>query len=74
MQSAAAGLNTANMTVTTTVNGTVCVDDTTCSAALSSAAGLTAIVTATYPCSLVVMGYNFAPSCTLTSSTAERIE
>lgn len=72
MQSAAPTLST--MTITTTVNGTACATDTACSTALSTAAGTPATVTATYPCDLTVMGFNFAPNCTLSMTTAERIE
>ena len=37
-------------------------------------AGDSGTVTATYPCDLQVLWYNFAPSCTLTSTITERIE
>lgn len=36
--------------------------------------GADATVTATYPCSIIIFGINFAPSCTLSSSTTARIE
>lgn len=74
VQNAATGLVTANITITTQVNGTTCATDTACSTALSSAAGQAATVLATYPCDLNVMGYNFAPGCTLSSTMSERIE
>ncbi len=32
--------------------------------------GQTAKVTTTYPCSIVIYGHNYAPSCTLTAQTA----
>ncbi|HWB47729.1 MAG TPA: TadE family protein [Stellaceae bacterium] len=60
-------LSTSSLTITLSVNGTNCTNDSTCSTALSNAAGQSATVTATYPCSLAVYGYNFAPSCTLSS-------
>ena len=60
-------LTTASITITTSVNGTTCTTDTACQTALSSAAGQSATVTATYPCSLQVYGYDFAPSCTLSA-------
>jgi Flp pilus assembly protein TadG len=74
LQGAATGLVTANITITTRVNGTACATDSTCSTALASAAGQAASVTATYPCDLTVMGYNYAPGCTLSSTMSERIE
>lgn len=72
--SSASTLTTASITVTTSVNGTACTTDSGCSTALTSASGQQATVSATYPCSLTVYGYNYAPSCTLTSSTADIIE
>ena len=74
VQSAAPNLSTTTLTITVTVNGTACSTDTTCATALSGAQGQPASVSATYPCKLVVMGYDFAPSCTLSSQTTERIE
>lgn len=73
--SASAGnLTAGNITVTVSVNGTTCSSDSTCSTALSSAAGETASVTATYPCNLTVMGVNFLPTCTLQSQTSDLVE
>jgi hypothetical protein len=38
-------------------------------------AGQTAIVKATYPCDLTVMGHNYAPSsCNLSAQTAQMIQ
>jgi Flp pilus assembly protein TadG len=68
----AGNLNTSNITISYSVNGTGCSTDTTCSTALT--AGVPAQVTATYPCSLVVMGTNFAPGCTLSVGATERVE
>jgi Flp pilus assembly protein TadG len=70
----ASNLTTANITVTTSVNGTACTTDSACQTALNSAAGQPAAVTATYPCSLVVLGIDFAPNCRLSSRTTEMIE
>lgn len=71
--SAASGtLNASNITATYLVNGTACSTDAACGAAL--AAGLPASVSASYPCNLVVMGHDFAPGCTLTVATTERVE
>jgi Flp pilus assembly protein TadG len=74
INSSAAGLTTASITVTVTVNGTTCSADNTCQTALNSAQGQTASVSATYPCNLVVYANNYAPGCTLSASTSERIE
>ena len=55
------------------VNGTACATDAACNTALVS--GVPAQVIASYPCSLVVYGKNFAPSgCTLTANTTERVQ
>jgi Flp pilus assembly protein TadG len=72
----APNLTPGSLTIVTTVNGTTCAADATCKAALSAAGatGAPAIVSATYPCSLAFFGDNFAPGCTLTSQTTERIE
>jgi Flp pilus assembly protein TadG len=70
----AANLTAASITVTTSVNGTGCATDSACVTALSNAAGETASVTATYPCNLTVMGFNFLPSCTLSSQTSDLVE
>jgi Flp pilus assembly protein TadG len=65
-------LNTSNITISYSVNGTNCASDNACGTALS--AGVPAQVTATYPCNLVVMGTNFAPGCTLSVGATERVE
>ena len=70
----AGNLTASSITVTMSVNGTSCTSDSTCTTALSTAAGDTAAVTATYPCNLTVMGVNFLPSCTLQSQTADLVE
>ncbi len=69
---ASGNLSVSNITATYLVNGTACSTDAACGAAL--AAGLPASVSASYPCSLVVMGHDFAPGCTLTVATTERVE
>jgi Flp pilus assembly protein TadG len=75
VQAAAPGLKSANVGVTLTVNGTACNTDDGASACSSlMSAGVPATVTATYPCSLAVMGVNYAPSCNLSQSTTGRIE
>jgi Flp pilus assembly protein TadG len=60
-------LTSGSITVTLSVNGTSCANDSACSTALTNAAGQPATVAATYPCSLAVYGYNFAPTCTLSA-------
>ena len=72
--SSAGNLTAANISITMSVNGTACTSNSTCSTALSAAAGQTATVTATYPCNLMVMGFNFIPNCTLQSQTADLVE
>jgi Flp pilus assembly protein TadG len=74
VKSSAANLTAANVAVTIKVNGTACSTDAACSTALNAASGGTATTIATYPCNLTVMGVNFAPSCTLTSTTSDMIE
>ena len=74
VKSSAANLTAANVVVTTSINGAACASDSACTTALSGAAGGTATTTATYPCNLTVMGVNFAPSCTLKSTTSDMIE
>ena len=73
-QNSAANLTAASITLTYSVNGTACSTDSACSTALAADAGDTASVTGTYPCSLSVMGLNFAPSCSLSSSTTDMVE
>jgi Flp pilus assembly protein TadG len=73
VQSTASNL-TGSLTITLSVNGTACTTDATCVTALSTAQGQPATVTATYPCDLAVFGVNFAPGCTLSSSTTEMVE
>jgi Flp pilus assembly protein TadG len=72
LYAAAGNLTQANITISFAVNGTACSADATCAGALS--AGAPSTVKATYPCNLVIMGTNFAPSCNLSVSTSERTE
>jgi Flp pilus assembly protein TadG len=74
IEGSAPSLTAGSITVSMTVNGTSCSTDASCSSALSNAAGDTAQVTATYPCSLSVMGVNFAPGCTLSAKTSDLVE
>jgi len=74
IKSSAGNLTGSSITITMSVNGTACTDDSSCATALSNAAGETATVTATYPCNLTVMGINFSPSCSLQSQTSDLVE
>ena len=74
VQATTSNLASGSMTITTSVNGTACGTDSACQTALASAIGRGAAVTATYPCSIVVMGIDFAPGCSLSSTTTEMIE
>jgi Flp pilus assembly protein TadG len=70
---AAPNLTAANITTTVTVNGSTCSSDATCLTNLL--AGKTATVKTTYPCKLIVMGTNYAPSgCTLSAQTAQMVQ
>ena len=70
---AATSLNSANVTITSHVNNTnysgACAGQGT-----TMAAGDEARLTATYPCSVVIFGINFIPSCTMTAQTSVRVE
>lgn len=70
---AAPTLTPASLAVTIKVDNVVCASDAACSTA--QVAGKSAAVTATYPCTLSVMGINYKPGgCTLTTSTAQMIQ
>jgi Flp pilus assembly protein TadG len=71
--SAAPNLAPAQTTITVTINGVACTSNATCTAAM--VAGLSAVVRATYPCNLVVLGVNYAPGgCTLSAQSAQMIQ
>jgi Flp pilus assembly protein TadG len=63
-----------SVTPTMTVNSTPCSSDGACQTQLNTASGLPVIVSASLACDLVIMGFNFAPGCTLSSQTTERAE
>ena len=71
---AAPGLTTASITITVTVAGTACTTDTDCQTRLTANVGQPALVRATYPCDLTVMGFNYATGCTLTAETAQMVQ
>lgn len=71
--SAAPSLTAGQITITVKVNGTACATDAACSTILVS--GHPALVKATYPCDLTVMGVNYAPNgCTLSAETAQLVQ
>ncbi len=80
LRAAAAGLNLTRLSTTLTVNATaygpgVAGSVPSCGGAgVTMAAGADAIARATYPCSLVIFGIDFLPSCMLTSQTTVRVE
>jgi Flp pilus assembly protein TadG len=74
IEESAPTLKPADLTITTSVNGTACASDATCQAALSTNAGNPAEVSATYPCNLTVMGIDFFPKCTLTAEITELVQ
>ena len=70
---AAPGLASAQTTITVKINGTACTSDATCLPLM--VAGQSAVVKATYPCNLTVMGHNYAPNgCNLSAQTAQMIQ
>lgn len=74
IHASAPNLTAASLSFSLTVNGSTCVSDGACAAALSGAAGDAESVSAHYPCNLTIMGVNYMPGCTLTATTTERIE
>ena len=77
MRSAAMGLAVTNLSITVTVNNTAYGPATipSCAGAgATMAAGSDATARATYPCSAVVLGVNYIPSCTLSAQTTTRVE
>jgi Flp pilus assembly protein TadG len=69
---AAGTLTQANITINYAVNGVSCTTDTSCGTLL--AAGVPVRIGATYPCSLVILGTNYAPNCSLSAATTERAQ
>jgi Flp pilus assembly protein TadG len=59
---------------TVEVNGAQCTSDSDCSNKLTAAPGGAGYVSTSYSCDLHVMGVDFAPGCTLTSTTTDLIE
>jgi Flp pilus assembly protein TadG len=76
VKNAAPTLTPASLTITMSVGSplTACGTDAACMAALTNNVGQPAQVTATYPCNLHVMAFNFLPACNLTSQVTERVQ
>ncbi len=73
VKSAAPNLTASSITTTVTIGGSACTTDATCTTKLTS--GATASVTVSYPCSLSVMGVNYAPSgCNLVGQSAQMVQ
>lgn len=71
--SAAPSLTAGQISITVKVNGVACASDAACTTILVS--GQPALVRATYPCDLTVMGVNYAPGgCTLSAETAQLVQ
>ncbi len=71
--SAAPSLTAGQITITVKVNGVACATDAACSTILVS--GHPALVKATYPCDLTVMGVNYKPGgCILSAETAQMVQ
>jgi Flp pilus assembly protein TadG len=68
----APGMASAQIGLTFKVSGTACATDAACATALKN--GVPASLSATYPCKLAVLGYDFAPGCQLGASTTVRVE
>jgi Flp pilus assembly protein TadG len=73
LQTGTPGLTFKNIKPTFTVNGAACASDAGCVTALSSAQGLPSSLTATYACTLAIVGVAL-PACNLSASTTELVE
>ncbi len=71
---AAPTLTRASLTISVSINGTACTTDAACNTALNAAAGNSATVTVSYPCTLQVLQINYLPNCTLAASPTGRIQ
>lgn len=70
----ASGLVQADLPVTITINGSACANDGACATALGAGSGQPAKVSATYPCSMTILGYDYFPGCSLYAEATERVE
>jgi Flp pilus assembly protein TadG len=77
------GASGTSLCLSISVNAAACVtnasssptgDDSACSSALAANVGTPAVVSATYPCNLTVLQYNFFPSCVLSAQITELVQ
>lgn len=73
LQTGTPGLIFKNIKPTFTVNGAACANDASCVTALSGAIGGSSSLTATYKCTLAIVGVSL-PACNLSASTTELVE
>ena len=66
MMGSLTNLDPAGLKVSLAINGKACTTDVVCRAAMVS--GTPTTVTAEYPCKIVVLGIDFAPTCKLTAT------
>jgi Flp pilus assembly protein TadG len=66
--------NAATATLAVQVNGAPCSSDGACQTLLTGASGQPISVSASLPCDLSIMGFDFAPGCQLQTHTVERVE
>ena len=71
---AAPTLTKTSLTISVSINGTACTTDAACNTALNAAAGNSATVTVSYPCTLQVLEIDYLPNCTLAASPTGRIQ
>jgi Flp pilus assembly protein TadG len=72
VETSAPGLTAASLTISVSINGSGCSTDSSCSSLMAD--GVTASVTGTYPCTLLVMGHDFLSGCELSSTATEMTE
>lgn len=71
LKNAAPGLNSANITMTVTMNGTPTTANTCSGSQTQLVQGSTVTVYATYPCNLEIYKMNFTTACTLAAKVTE---
>jgi Flp pilus assembly protein TadG len=70
----ALALSAGSTTLQLFVNGAQCTSDSSCEAALATSEGVPARLVASYPCDVEVFGVDFAPGCTLSADSTQRVE
>lgn len=74
INSAAMTLNTSNLVVTMTVNGSACTSDATCQA-LTGSPGKSVVVSITYPCNLTILGISYGgATCRIGTQSAQVLQ